>query len=211
MILASAEDLLPWFNDTIATAGVVGFYLLVWGLVFAGTGLFVGAFIPFITGDTLLFASGLLAAHLQGIDIVILAGGVGIAAFLGDQVGFVMGRNLGRPYLDAKTGPRMKKIVVGVEQMYTRYGWWSVVVARFVPWARVFVPWVAGIGKMNYYKFLTSNATGALLWGVGLSLAGWGAYFIPGVKSVAYIIAGVVIGLSVIAGFRTWRANRVEK
>lgn len=211
MILASAEDLLPWFNDTIATAGVVGFYLLVWGLVFAGTGLFVGAFIPFITGDTLLFASGLLAAHLKGIDIVILAGGVGIAAFLGDQVGFVMGRNLGRPYLDAKTGPRMKRIVAGVEQMYTRYGWWSVVVARFVPWARVFVPWVAGIGKMNYYKFLTSNATGALLWGVGLSLAGWGAYFIPGVKSVAYIIAGVVIALSVIAGFRTWRANRAEK
>jgi len=63
---------------------------------------------------------------------------------------------------------------------------------------------------MNYYQFLTSNATGALLWGVGLTLAGWGAYFIPGVKSVAYIIAAVVFGLSVIAGFRTWRANRAE-
>ena len=211
MILASAEDLLPWFNDTIATAGIISFYLFVWGLVFAGTGLFVGAFIPFITGDTLLFASGLLAADLAGIDIVVLAIGTGIAAFLGDQVGFVMGRNLGRPYLDARTGPRLKAIVSGVEQMYQRYGWWSVVVARFVPWARVFVPWVAGIGKMNYYKFLTSNATGAILWGVGLSLAGWGAYFIPGVKSVAYIIAGVVITLSLIAGFRTWRANRVEK
>lgn len=211
MILASAEDLLPWFNDTIATAGIISFYLVVWGLVFAGTGLFVGAFIPFITGDTLLFASGLLAADLAGIDIVVLAIGTGIAAFLGDQVGFVMGRNLGRPYLDARTGPRLKAIVSGVEQMYHRYGWWSVVVARFVPWARVFVPWVAGIGKMNYYKFLTSNATGAILWGVGLSLAGWGAYFIPGVKSVAYIIAGVVITLSLIAGFRTWRANRVEK
>lgn len=211
MILASAEDLLPWFNDTIATAGIIGFYLVVWGLVFAGTGLFVGAFIPFITGDTLLFASGLLSADIAGVDIVVLAIGTGIAAFLGDQVGFVMGRNLGRPYLDAKTGPRMKKIVAGVEQMYQRYGWWSVVVARFVPWARVFVPWVAGIGRMNYYRFLTSNATGAILWGVGLSLAGWGAYFIPGVKSVAYIIAGIVIALSFIAGFRTWRANRVEK
>lgn len=211
MILASAEDLLPWFNDTIAMAGIIGFYLVVWGLVFAGTGLFVGAFIPFITGDTLLFASGLLSADLAGVDIVVLAIGTGIAAFLGDQVGFVMGRNLGRPYLDSKTGPRMKKIVAGVEQMYQRYGWWSVVVARFVPWARVFVPWVAGIGRMNYYRFLTSNATGAILWGVGLSFAGWGAYFIPGVKSVAYIIAGVVITLSVIAGFRTWRANRVEQ
>lgn len=208
MIVAAAEDLLPWFNDTVATAGIVGFYLVVWGLVFAGTGLFVGAFIPFITGDTLLFASGLLAAHLAGIDIIVLAIGTGIAAFLGDHVGFVMGRNLGRPYLDARTGPRMKSIIAGVETMYNRYGWWSVVVARFVPWARVFVPWVAGIGRMNYYRFLTSNLTGAMLWGIGLTFAGWGAYFIPGVKSAAYVIAGVVITMSVIAGFRTWRANR---
>jgi membrane-associated protein len=57
---------------------------------------------------------------------------------------------------------------------------------------------------------LTSNFTGALLWGVGLTMAGWGAYFIPGVKSAAYVIAGVVIALSVIAGFRTWLANRNE-
>ena len=208
MIVAASEDLLPWFNDTITMAGIVGFYLLIWGLVFAGTGLFVGAFIPFITGDTLLFASGLIAADLAGIDIVVLAIGTGIAAFMGDQMGFAMGRNLGRPYLDARTGPRMKKIVVATEKLYERYGWWSIVVARFIPWGRVFVPWIAGIGRMNYYHFLTSNFTGAVLWGVGLTLAGWGAYFIPGVKSVAYVIAAIVIGLSVIAGFRTWRANR---
>jgi membrane-associated protein len=72
----------------------------------------------------------------------------------------------------------------------------------------VFVPWVAGIGRMNYYRFLTANFTGAFLWGIGLTFAGWGAYFIPGVKSVAYVIAGVVILMSVIAGLRTWRANR---
>jgi membrane-associated protein len=177
--------------------------------VFAGTGLFVGAFIPFITGDTLLFASGLLAATIVGVDVIVLAIGTGIAAFMGDQLGFVMGRNLGRPYLDARTSPRMVKIVAGVEVMYTRYGWWSVVVARFVPYGRVFIPWIAGIGRMNYYRFLTSNATGAILWGVGLTLAGYGAHFIPGVKSAAYVIAGVVISLSLIAGYRAWRANRV--
>jgi membrane-associated protein len=211
MIMASAQDLIPWFTDTIATAGIIAFYLVVWGLVFAGTGLFVGAFIPFITGDTLLFASGLLAAEIDGVDIVVLAMGTGIAAFLGDQLGFVMGRNLGRPYLDARTGVRMAAIVTSVEAMYSRYGWWSVVVARFVPWARVFVPWVAGIGRMNYYRFLTSNATGAILWGVGLTVAGWGAYFIPGVKSAAYVIAGVVIAMSLVAGYRTWRANRASE
>lgn len=208
MIMAAAEDLLPWFTDTIGTAGIIAFYLLVWGLVFAGTGLFVGAFIPFITGDTLLFASGLLAAEIAGVDIIVLAIGTGIAAFMGDQLGFVMGRNLGRPYLDAKTGPKMAKIVASVETMYHRYGWWSVVVARFVPWGRVFVPWIAGISRMNYYRFLTSNATGAILWGVGLTFAGWGAYYIPGVKSAAYVIAALVISMSLVAGFRTWRDNR---
>jgi membrane-associated protein len=208
MIIAASEDLLPWFNDTIAMAGIVAFYLLIWGLVFAGTGLFIGAFIPFITGDTLLFASGLLAATIPGVDVIVLAIGTGIAAFMGDQLGFVMGRNLGRPYLDARTSPRTAKIVAGVEVMYKRYGWWSVVVARFVPYARVFIPWVAGIGRMNYYQFLTANATGAILWGVGLTFAGYGAHFIPGVKSAAYVIAGVVISLSLIAGYRAWRDNR---
>ena len=208
MIMAASQDLLPWFNDTIATAGVIAFYLLVWGLVFAGTGLFIGAFIPFVTGDTLLFASGLLAATIVGVDVIILAIGTGIAAFMGDQLGFVMGRNLGRPYLDARISPRMAKIISGVEVMYTRYGWWSVVVARFVPYARVFIPWIAGIGRMDYYRFLTSNATGAILWGVGLTVAGYGAHFIPGVKSAAYVIAGVVISLSLIAGYRAWRANK---
>ena len=207
MIMAASQDLLPWFNDTIATAGVIAFYLLVWGLVFAGTGLFIGEFIPFVTGDTLLFASGLLAATIVGVDVIVLAIGTGIAAFMGDQLGFVMGRNLGRPYLDARISPRMAKIISGVEVMYTRYGWWSVVVARFVPYARVFIPWIAGIGRMDYYRFLTSNATGAILWGVGLTVAGYGAHFIPGVKSAAYVIAGVVISLSLIAGYRAWRAN----
>jgi len=208
MIMAASEDLLPWFNDTIAMAGIVAFYLLVWGLVFAGTGLFVGAFIPFITGDTLLFASGLLAATIGGVDVFVLAIGTGIAAFMGDQLGFIMGRHLGIPYLDARTSPRMAKIVAGVEVMYNRYGWWSVVVARFVPYGRVFIPWIAGIGRMDYYRFLTSNATGAILWGVGLTFAGYGAHFIPGVKSAAYVIAGVVISLSLIAGYRAWRENR---
>jgi membrane-associated protein len=102
----------------------------------------------------------------------------------------------------------MAKIVAGVEVMYNRYGWWSVVVARFVPYGRVFIPWIAGIGRMDYYRFLTSNATGAILWGVGLTFAGYGAHFIPGVKSAAYAIAGVVISLSLIAGYRAWRENR---
>ena len=139
MIISAAFDI--QLTDFLGQFGVVVFYLAVWGLVFAGTGLFVGAFIPFITGDSLLFASGLVTAATPELSVWILALGVGIAAFIGDQLGFILGRHLGRPYLDKKTGPRMKKLVVRTEAFYTKYGWWSVVVARFIPWGRVLVPW----------------------------------------------------------------------
>lgn len=198
-------------GDLLGTVGVVVFYLVVWGLVFAGTGLFVGAFIPFITGDSLLFASGLVAAATPELSIWILALGTGIAAFVGDQVGFIMGRHLGRPYLDKKSGPRMRKIIDRVDRFYKSYGWWAVVIARFIPWARVFVPWVAGIGKMNYYSFLSSNIVGALAWGVGLTYVGYYAASIPVVKNAAYVIAFVFIGLSIVFGIRTWLRDRRDR
>jgi membrane-associated protein len=210
MILASALD--NQMGDVLANAGPILFYLVVWGLVFAGTGLFVGVFIPFITGDSLLFAAGLVTASApDDLNVVILAIGVGIAACVGDQVGFIMGRHLGRPYLDKKAGPRMTRLVVRVERFYLKYGWWSVVIARFMPWARVLIPWIAGIGKMNYTKFLTSNLVGAIAWGVGLSLVGFFAASIPEVKVAAYIIGGFFIALSLIFGTRTWILDRRER
>ena len=209
MLHASALD--GQMADLFSHVGVVVFYLVVWGLVFAGTGLFVGAFIPFITGDSLLFAAGLVTAATPQLSIWILGLGVGIAAFVGDQVGFILGRHLGRPYLDRKSGPRMKKIIARVEKFYNSYGWWSVVIARFIPWARVFVPWVAGIGKMNYFKFLTSNFVGAVAWGVGLTLVGYYAASIPGVKAAAYVIAGFFITASIIFSIRTWTVERRDR
>jgi membrane-associated protein len=210
VIHAAAFDI--QLSEFLGQFGVIVFYLAVWALVFAGTGLFVGVFIPFITGDSLLFASGLVAASASDkINIVVLALGVGIAAFVGDQLGFILGRHLGRPYLDKKTGPRMKKLVIRTESFYTKYGWWSVVVARFIPWGRVFVPWIAGIGRMDYFKFLTSNLVGALAWGVGLTVVGYFAASIPQVKVAAYIIGGFFIVASLVFGFRTWLADRRER
>jgi len=199
------DDIVGWFD----VIGPVLFYVAVFGLVFAGTGLFVGAFIPFITGDSLVFAAGLIAAaNSDSINIFVMAIGVGIAAWLGDQVGYTLGRHFGRPYLDKRKGNWLKKAIVRSEQFYQSYGWWSVVVARFIPWARVIIPAVAGIGKMNYYKFFTANFVGAVLWGTGLTVAGYFTYSIEWVRSFVYIIALVVIGLSIIAGVRTWRQNR---
>ena len=200
-----SDDIVGWFD----VIGPFLFYAVVWGLVFAGTGLFIGAFIPFITGDSLVFAAGLVsAANADVINIYVMVIGVGIAAWLGDQVGYALGRHYGRPYLDKRQGNWIKKAIAKSEIYYVRYGWWSIVVARFVPWGRVIIPALAGISKMNYYKFFSANLTGALLWGCGLTLAGYFTYSIPWVRSTVYAIAVVVILLSVIAGVRTWRANR---
>ena len=110
------DDIVGWFD----VVGPVLFYVAVFGLVFAGTGLFVGAFIPFITGDSLVFAAGLVSASSE-VNIWVMAIGVGIAAFMGDQLGFILGRHLGRPYLDKKTGPRMKPSHLAGVQSYPQY------------------------------------------------------------------------------------------
>jgi membrane-associated protein len=195
-------------SGMLSTTGVVIFYLVVWGLIFAGTAVFLGIFIPFITRDSLLFAAGLVTAASASLNIVVLAVGAGIAAFLGDQVGFVLGRHYGRGYLDRHGGRRTQAAIAKTEHFYRTFGWWAIVVARFMPWARVFIPVIAGVGRMNYYRFLTSNFVGALAWGSGMTVVGYFAASIPGVKSAAYVIGGCFILASIVFGIRAWRADR---
>ncbi len=195
-------------TEWLTSYGPILFYLIVWGLVFAGTGFFIGAFIPFITGDSLIFAAGLLAATSDSVNIWVLTIGIGLAAFIGDQTGFVLGRHFGRPYLDKREGPRLKSAIAKSEKFYAELGWWAVVVARFMPWARVLVPAIAGIARMNYYKFLSANFVGAIAWGVGLTLAGYYAATIPAVKTGSYAIATFFIVGSIVAGIRSWLKNR---
>jgi membrane-associated protein len=206
MILQASlsDQIAGWFPSL----GAVLFYLVVWGLVFAGTGLFIGAFIPFITGDSLVFAAGLVAAS-SDVNIWIMASGVG--AWLGDQVGYTLGRHYGRPYLDKRKGSWIRTGIEKSEKLFQAWGWWAIVIARFVPWARVFVPAIAGIAKMNYYKFFSANLVGAIAWGTGLTLAGYYSASIPVVKNASYAIAGFFIVASLIAGIRVWLRNRRVK
>lgn len=190
--------------------GALAFYLVVWGLVFAGTGLFVGAFIPFITGDSLVFAAGLISATSPDVNIWVMATGVGVAAWLGDQVGYTLGRHFGRPYLDKRQGKWIRTAIAKSEAFYLKWGWWAVVIGRFMPWARVLVPAIAGVSRMNYYKFFSSNLVGALAWGVGLTLTGYYAASIPAVKNASYGIAAFFILASIIAGIRTWMRDRKQ-
>jgi membrane-associated protein len=195
-------ELAASFDAQLSTLAPFIFYLIVGAIVFIETGLLFGFFLP---GDSILFSAGLVAAAHGNINILILVSIIFLAAFFGDQVGFVIGRVVGRPYLDKKQSPRMQRMIVNAENFYDKTGWWAVVAARFFPWIRTFVPPIAGAAKMNYYKFLSANALGALLWGVGITLTGFYAATLPWVKSSAYAIATFFIVASLISALVNYR------
>jgi len=184
------------FDAQLSPVAPFLFYIVVAAIVFIETGLLFGFFLP---GDSLLFSAGLVTAARSDINIVILVLLVFLAAFIGDQVGYVLGRKIGRPYFQRRNSKQMQKMLAKSERFYERYGWWSVVIARYIPWVRTFVPPIAGTVKMNYYKFLTANALGALLWGSGITLAGFYSGSIPWVKDISYGLATFFIGASLIS------------
>lgn len=195
-------ELAASFDAQLSSLAPFIFYIVVAGVVFIETGLLIGFFLP---GDSILFSAGLVAAAHGNINIVILVSAIFLAAFFGDQVGFVIGRVVGRPYLDKKQSPRMKRMISNAEDFYEKTGWWAVVAARFFPWIRTFIPPIAGAAKMNYYKFLSANLLGALLWGVGITLAGFYAATLPWVKSSSYAIATFFITASLISALVNYR------
>ena len=193
------------FNEQLSPVAPFLFYVVIAGIIFIETGLLVGFFLP---GDSLLFSAGLVAAARDDINIAFLVFAVFLAAFIGDQVGYVIGRKIGRPYLEKHKSKRMIKMLERSEHFYERYGWWSVVIARYIPWVRTFVPPIAGAVKMNYYKFLSANALGALLWGAGITLAGYYSGSIPWVKSVSYALAVFFITASLISAFLNYSREK---
>jgi membrane-associated protein len=195
-------ELAASFDAQLSTLAPFIFYLVIGAIVFIETGLLFGFFLP---GDSILFSAGIVAAAHGNINIVILVSIIFLAAFFGDQVGFVIGRVVGRPYLDKRKSPRVARMIVNAEAFYDKTGWWAVVAARFFPWIRTFVPPIAGAAKMNYYKFLSANTLGALLWGVGITLAGYYAATLPWVKSSSYAIAGFFISASLISALVNYR------
>jgi membrane-associated protein len=197
-------ELAASFDSQLSTLAPFVFYLIAAGIIFVETGLLFGFFLP---GDSILFSAGLVAASQDNINIVILITVIFLAAFFGDQVGFVLGRVVGRPYLDKRKSPRVQTMIKNAENFYEHSGWWAVVAARFFPWLRTFVPPIAGAAKMNYYKFLSANFLGAILWGVGITLAGFYAATIPLVKSSSYAIAAFFIAGSIISMFVNYRRN----
>ena len=198
-------ELAASFDEQFASIAPFVLYLLIGAIVFVETGILFGFFLP---GDSILFSAGLVAATPGEVNIVILVTVIFIAAFFGDQIGFVLGRLVGRPYLEKHNSPRMQKMIARSERFYEQTGWWAVVAARFFPWIRTFVPPIAGASNMNYYKFLSANALGALLWGVGITLAGYYAASLPWVKTWSYAIAAFFITASLVSALVNYLRHR---
>lgn len=181
--------------DIIALIKVAG-YLGIFGIVFAESGVFFGFFLP---GGSLLFTAGLLAS--QGIfNIYYLAFGVAVAAILGDNVGYWFGSKVGDKIFTKEDSLFFnKKYLQKTKEYYEKYGPMTVVIGRFVPIVRTFAPILAGVGKMNYKKFLTFNVLGAMLWAVGLALLGFFlGTSVPGIDKYITPIVILIIILSIL-------------
>ncbi|QQS22494.1 VTT domain-containing protein [bacterium] len=152
--------------ELIKAAGYLGLF----GIVFAETGLLVGFFLP---GDSLMFTAGVLAAEGY-LNIYILLIILVSAAIIGDSTGYAIGKKFG-PKIFAKENSLLfnKSHVQKAEQFFHKHGPKTIIIARFVPIVRTFVPTLAGVGKMSYWRFLTYNIVGALLWAAGLTLLGY--------------------------------------
>jgi membrane-associated protein len=194
-----------WVQQYLDTSTPFFIYLALGAIVFVETGILIAFFLP---GDSILFAAGLVAATRDDTNIVFLVTIIFIAAFLGDQVGYVLGRKYGRSYLERHSSPRIERMIARAENFYEKYGWSAVILARFYPWIRTFMPPIAGIGKMNYYKFLAANALGAFLWGVGITTLGYYAASIPALKDSSRAIAVFFIILTIALTIKNYLRSK---
>ena len=173
-----------------------GGYVLLVGIVFAETGLLIGCFLP---GDSLLITAGLLAAagHLNiwWINALLIA-----AAIIGDSVGYAIGARLGpRIFTREKSLLFNPKHVLRTRHFYEKYGPKTIVIARFVPIIRTFAPVLAGVGMMEYRRFLTYNVLGGIGWVVSMSWAGYLlGQAVPNISRHMHILVIVIIVLSCV-------------
>jgi membrane-associated protein len=170
-------------------------YLILFLIVFCETGLVVT---PFLPGDSLLFAVGAFAA-IGALDLWLVMLLLAVAAILGDSVNYAVGARLGPRVFRGEGGRFLnRRHLERTHQFYERYGSKTIVIARFVPIVRTFAPFVAGIGRMSYGRFLFYNVAGALLWIVSLVMGGYLFGNIPVVRRNFSLVVFAIIGLSIL-------------
>ncbi|MFN3454557.1 MAG: VTT domain-containing protein [Pseudobdellovibrio sp.] len=170
-------------------------YFIVFLVVFAETGLVI---MPLLPGDSLLFALGAMTSIEGGLSLWGLLISLIIAGILGDTVNYHVGKYLGPKAFNKYPKIFRKEYLIATEDFYTKWGAFAIVAARFAPIVRTFVPFVAGIGTMNYKKFLTYNIFGSVLWVSTFLLAGHFFGNLPIVKRNFHIVIFAVIFVSAI-------------
>ncbi|MBK4347400.1 DedA family protein [Lacisediminihabitans changchengi] len=174
--------LLPWLDPNHLITGAGPWALLVvCAIIFAETGLLIGFVFP---GDTLLLITGLLTfRHVIDVPIIWVALAIGLAAFLGGEAGYYIGKKSGPAIFERKEDGLISMASVRrTNEFFAKYGGLAVIIARFVPVVRTFAPIAAGVGKMNYRKYSLYNAIGAFIWGAGVTIIG---FVLGNVKPVA--------------------------
>ena len=170
-------------------------YLILFVIIFCETGLVVT---PYLPGDSLLFVAGALAgAGLLNIEVLIVS--LIIAAVLGDSVNYWIGHTTGMKVLDMKYSFVRKEHLDQTHEYFKKYGGFTIVIARFIPFIRTFAPFLAGVGKMNYRWFLTYNITGAVMWVSAFSLVGFFFGGLPIVEENFSLLVYAIIGVSMLA------------
>ena len=180
-------------------------YAILFFVIFAETGFVVT---PFLPGDSLLFVAGALAA-LGGMDIVLLMATLTTAAVLGNQVNYHIGRFLGPKVFHWEDSRFFnRKALEKTHAFYEKHGGKAIIISRFLPLFRTFVPFVAGVGAMSYARFTSFNVSGALLWVVSLCMVGFLFGNVPWIKqNLTLVIIGIII-LSFMPVFIGWLQHR---
>lgn len=168
-------------------------YAILFWIVFCETGLVVT---PFLPGDSLLFAAGAMAAASQGnLNVHAVVGVLLIAAILGDAVNFAIGKYFGaKLFANPNSKIFKQEYLHKTHAFYEKYGGKTIILARFVPIVRTFAPFVAGMGDMNYSKFIRYNIIGALAWVLSLTYLGYLFGNLPMVKdNFGKVVIGIIV------------------
>jgi membrane-associated protein len=182
-------------------------YVLVFVIIFAETGLVVT---PFLPGDSLLFALGAMTTLDAGaLNFEMLSGILLVAAFTGDNTNYFFGKFIGPKVFSNEHSKFLnRKHLNKTQKFYNEYGSRAVIIARFMPIIRTFVPFVAGIGQMIYRKYISYSIFGAVLWTQLFLWAGRLFGNLPQVKSNFHIVIFAVIGLSFLPLIIGWLRSR---
>jgi membrane-associated protein len=192
--------------DFTTTYGVVWIYVLLFLIVFFETGVVVT---PFLPGDSLLFATGALAAAGVGVDIVGILALLTAAAIIGDNTNYFIGRAVGPRVFTEHSRWLKREHLLRTQRFYERHGGKTVVMARFVPIVRTFAPFVAGVGRMHYPRFLAFDVGGGILWVWSFGLLGFFFGNAPIIKeNFGLAIIGVIVISVLPIVFEAWRMRR---